>query len=46
MKEGAFASFEGVIESLDLILGTVTVLVTIFRRETPVELELWQIEKA
>jgi transcriptional antiterminator NusG len=44
IKEGTFESFEGTIESIDEAKGRVTVLIEIFGRSTPVELEYWEIE--
>jgi transcriptional antiterminator NusG len=45
IKEGSFESFEGVIESVDEEHGKITVLVEIFGRSVPTELEYWQVEK-
>jgi len=45
IKDGAFANFEGTIEGVDPDKGKVTLLVNIFGRSTPVELEYWQIER-
>lgn len=45
IKDGAFANFEGAVESIDPDKGKVTLLVNIFGRSTPVELEYWQIER-
>jgi len=42
---GAFADFNGKVESIDYERNRVKVLINIFGRETPVELELDQIEK-
>ena len=44
VKEGYFQNFEGDIESVDEANGRVTVMINIFGRSTPVELEHWQIE--
>ena len=45
IKEGAFESFEGTVDSLDSTSGKVKVLIQIFGRPTEVELEHWQVEK-
>lgn len=45
IKEGTFEGFEGPIESIDETSGKITVLVEIFGRSTPVELEHWQAER-
>lgn len=44
VKEGYFQNFEGEVESIDEANGRVTVMINIFGRSTPVELEHWQIE--
>ena len=44
VKEGYFENFEGEVESIDEANGRVTVMINIFGRSTPVELEHWQIE--
>ena len=44
IKEGTFESFEGTIEAIDEASGKVTVLIEIFGRSTPTELEYWQVE--
>ena len=44
VKEGPFETLEGVVDSIDLASGRVTVIISIFGRSTPVELEYWQIE--
>ena len=45
ITEGSFESFEGMVDSVDEGRGMVTVLLTIFGRSTPVEVEYWQLEK-
>ena len=42
--DGALSGFLGQIESIDLEQKKVQVVVSMFGRETPVELELWQIQ--
>ena len=44
IKEGTFESFEGEVDNIDETNGRVTVMINIFGRSTPVELEYWQIE--
>lgn len=46
IKEGPFQSYEGVVDELLPEKGLVRVLVTIFGRQAPIELEEWQIGKA
>ena len=45
IKEGSFQNFEGHVDSIDETKGIVTVLLTIFGRSTPVDVEYWQLEK-
>jgi len=45
IKEGAFENFEGAVEEVLAEKGLIRVMVTIFGRPTPVELEYWQVEK-
>jgi transcriptional antiterminator NusG len=45
IKEGAFENFEGTVDEVLLDRGLIRVIVTIFGRATPVELEYWQVEK-
>ena len=44
IKEGTFENFEGDVASIDETNGRVTVLINIFGRSTPVDIEYWQIE--
>jgi transcriptional antiterminator NusG len=44
IKSGAFGGFDGPIEEVNAEKGTVKVVVTIFGRPTPVELEYWEVE--
>ena len=44
ITDGALVSFIGTVEELDLDRGKVRVVVSMFGRETPVELELDQVE--
>jgi transcriptional antiterminator NusG len=43
--DGPFNEFIGSVESIDVEKGQVTVLVSIFGRETPVELDFLQVSK-
>lgn len=45
IREGSFENFEGEVESLDEQKQTVTVLITIFGRSTPVDVEYWNLER-
>ncbi|MFX3624930.1 MAG: transcription termination/antitermination protein NusG [Ectobacillus sp.] len=45
VKEGPFANYTGTIEEIDAEKQKVTVLVDMFGRETPVELDFAQVEK-
>jgi transcriptional antiterminator NusG len=44
IKDGAFESFDGVIDEINAQKGVVKVIIEIFGRPTPVELEYWQVE--
>ena len=43
--EGPFTNFTGVIEEINAARGKLKVLASIFSRQTPVELEFWQVER-
>jgi len=44
INEGTFENFEGEVDTIDQTSGRVTIMINIFGRSTPVELEYWQIE--
>ena len=44
IKGGTFENFEGAVETVDEANGRVTVMINIFGRSTPVELDYWEIE--
>ena len=44
VKDGYFQNFEGDVEGVDEANGRITVMINIFGRSTPVELEHWQVE--
>jgi len=46
INEGHFANFQGEVSSIDEANGRITVMINIFGRSTPVELEYWQVEPA
>ena len=46
IKEGAFEGGEGTVDDVLPDKGLIRVIVTIFGRATPVELEYWQVEKS
>jgi transcriptional antiterminator NusG len=45
ITSGSFENFEGEVDSLDEKRGMVTVIVEIFGRATPVEVEYWQLDR-
>ena len=42
---GTFENFEGTVENVDMANGRITVMISIFARTTPVELDYWEVEK-
>lgn len=46
VKDGAFENFEGVIQEIDNERGKLRLMVSIFGRSTPVELEFWQVDRS
>ena len=45
IADGPFKNYEGTVDSVDIDKGKLTVLVLIFDRETPVELDFTQVKK-
>lgn len=45
VKEGPFINLDGTIEEINPAKGKLKVMVSIFGRVTPVELEYWQVER-
>jgi len=45
IKEGPFENFDGTVDEVFPAKGKVRVIVTIFGRPTPCDLEYWQVEK-
>lgn len=46
INDGPFLNFSGVIEEIDPEKGKLKIMVNVFGRNTPVELEYWKVEKA
>ena len=44
VKEGPFENYDGIIEEVLPASGRIKVMLTVFGRATPVELEYWQVE--
>ncbi len=44
VTEGPFENFEGTVDDINTQKGTVRVIVAIFGRPTPIEIEYWQVE--
>lgn len=44
VTEGPFENFEGTVDEINTQKGTVKVIVMIFGRPTPIEIEYWQVE--
>jgi transcription termination/antitermination protein NusG len=45
VTEGPFENFEGSVDEINTQKGTVRVIVAIFGRPTPIEIEYWQLEQ-
>jgi transcriptional antiterminator NusG len=46
IKEGPFAEFMGTVDDVDVDKGKARILVSFFNRETPIEVDLLQLERA
>ena len=45
IRNGAFENYEGTVQEIDNARGKLKLLVSIFGRSTPVELEFWQVDR-
>lgn len=45
VTDGAFAEFQGVVDAIDLDRGKARIMISIFGRETPVEVDFLQLQK-
>lgn len=45
IRDGAFENFEGTVQEIDNERGKLKLMVSIFGRSTPVELEFWQVDR-
>jgi transcriptional antiterminator NusG len=45
VREGPFENFEGAVDEINTEKGMVRVIVTIFGRATPIEIEYWKLEQ-
>jgi transcriptional antiterminator NusG len=45
VKEGAFESFDATVEAIDEEHGKITISIEVFGRQTPVEVEHWQVKR-
>ena len=46
VKEGTFQGMEGIVAEINPQKGELRVMITVFGRQTPVWLEVWQVEQA
>jgi transcriptional antiterminator NusG len=46
VREGPFEDFMGQVDEINLDKGKVRVMISMFGRDTPVELDFMQVEKA
>ncbi len=45
IKDGAFENFEGTVQEIDNERGKLKLMVSIFGRSTPAEVEFWQVDR-